>query len=89
MCWVQKIDLREQEESERQAAPGFGSSDAEWADVSAFYAHWSNFVSRLSFGWADEYREQDAPSRSVVHGVYGEEGGRQAGRRQRGLTSMR
>lgn len=84
VCRVQKIDLREQDESERQAAPGFGSSDAEWADVSAFYAHWSNFVSRLSFGWADEYREQDAPSRWVVHGAKGAEGGRQAGRQEAG-----
>jgi hypothetical protein len=64
---MQKVDAREAEGVglDHVAAPSFGASDADWADVSAFYAHWSNFVSRLSFGWADEYREQDAPSRYV------------------------
>jgi hypothetical protein len=47
------------------SAPGFGTSASPWAEVAAFYAFWGEFVSKLSFGWADEYREQDAPSRSV------------------------
>ncbi len=46
-------------------APGFGSPESPWSEVSAFYAYWGDFVSRLSFGWADQYREQDAPSRQV------------------------
>lgn len=45
--------------------PAFGSSASAWPEVAAFYAYWGEFVSRLSFGWADEYREQDAPSRCV------------------------
>lgn len=44
-------------------APGFGDSTSPWPEVAAFYAYWGAFVSTLSFGWADEWREQDAPSR--------------------------
>ena len=46
-------------------APGFGEPETGWGEVAAFYGYWGDFCSRLSFGWADEYREQDAPSRQV------------------------
>ncbi|KAM3575843.1 hypothetical protein VYU27_002183 [Nannochloropsis oceanica] len=46
-------------------APGFGGPETGWGGVAAFYGYWGDFCSRLSFGWADEYREQDAPSRQV------------------------
>ncbi len=50
-------------------APGFGTSASPWSEVAAFYACWGEWVSRLSFGWADEYREQDAPSRYAQEGL--------------------
>lgn len=50
--------------------PDFGTSASAWSHISAFYAYWSDFVSRLSFGWADEYREQDAPNRYVSFFYY-------------------
>lgn len=36
-------------------APEMGGSTASYETAEAFYFGWSGFVSRLSFGWVDEY----------------------------------
>jgi hypothetical protein len=65
------VDARERDgpkgEREHVTAPTFGGASAAWAEVQAFYSHWGDFISVLSFSWEDEYREQDAPSRSGRH----------------------
>lgn len=34
-----------------------------------FYSHWSNFVTTMSFGWADVYDVREAPNRIVKRSV--------------------
>ena len=43
--------------------PDFGSSDTPYATVLKFYNHWTNFQSKLSFAWRDQYRASDLPDR--------------------------
>jgi len=50
-------------ESEPIPSPGFGMSTSSDKDVLSFYAVWSGFVSRLSFGWADQYNPNEAETR--------------------------
>ncbi|KAL6762070.1 DnaJ domain-containing protein [Haematococcus lacustris] len=45
--------------------PKFGQSDANAAEVHAFYAHWTHFTTAKTFAWADEYNLAAAPSRLV------------------------
>lgn len=45
--------------------PRFGASDAEWAEVSAFYAEWTCFGTVRDFSWADMYNPASAPNRKV------------------------
>jgi DnaJ family protein A protein 5 len=37
------------------ALPDFGGPNAEWTEVSQFYAEWLGFSSELTFAWADVY----------------------------------
>lgn len=47
-------------------APSFGTSitDSEY-ELNSFYNFWQNFVSILSFSWADKVNPSDAPCREV------------------------
>jgi len=83
----ERVDAREREGTVATAqsppSPGFGGPETAWADVAAFYGYWCDFVSRLSFGWEDEYREQDAPSRQVRRAMEKENRkSREAGRKE-------
>ncbi|TFJ86045.1 hypothetical protein NSK_002865 [Nannochloropsis salina CCMP1776] len=83
----ERVDAREREGAVATAqyppSPGFGGPKTVWADVAAFYGYWGDFVSRLSFGWEDEYREQDAPSRQVRRAMEKENRkSREAGRKE-------
>ena len=42
-----------------------GMSDAQWADVAAFYSYWGSFTSVKDFAWADQYHSASAPNRKV------------------------
>lgn len=44
---------------------GAGLSDADWADVSAFYGTWASFSTVKDFAWADQYHTGQAPNRKV------------------------
>jgi DnaJ family protein A protein 5 len=46
-------------------APTFGNSTSIDTDVLNFYTFWENFVSILSFSWADKYNPNEAPNRVV------------------------
>ena len=46
-------------------APGFGTADSPWREVSAFYQAWLYFVSDRSFAWADVHNLASAPNRKV------------------------
>eukprot|EP01041_Mallomonas_annulata_P006654 gene6654-13472_t len=43
----------------------FGHETSTSDEIQRFYSHWSNFVTQLSFTWADKYNPGDAPSRPV------------------------
>lgn len=43
----------------------FGSKESSPKEVMDFYAHWSNFVTSMVFGWADVYDVREAPNRIV------------------------
>ena len=66
-------DLGAQEESAVEelgkkaahVAPGFGTADSPWREVSAFYQAWLYFVSDRSFAWADVHNPASAPNRKV------------------------
>ncbi len=45
--------------------PSFGSKDTPFIEVFRFYNWWSNFSSKLSFAWEDDYNYNDAPNRRV------------------------
>ena len=45
--------------------PTFGNSLSPSAEVYQFYSYWENFVSNLSFAWADKYNVLEAPNRQV------------------------
>lgn len=49
--------------------PVFGTSETICADVVSFYAHWSNFVTTLSFSWEDKYNPSEAPDRAVRRAI--------------------
>lgn len=51
------------EDLSRTDAPLFGNADTELKQVRGFYAHWSNFISSLSFTYADTYNTTEAPNR--------------------------
>ncbi|KAK9806652.1 hypothetical protein WJX73_004364 [Symbiochloris irregularis] len=58
------------EEGETRAAsppdyPYFGTSSAGEKEVASFYAFWTNFVTDLSFEWADQFNLAAAPNRPV------------------------
>mmetsp|Transcript_129883 Transcript_129883/g.416793 ORF Transcript_129883/g.416793 Transcript_129883/m.416793 type:complete len:617 (+) Transcript_129883:151-2001(+) len=65
------IDTEEEEwedldsDEDHVAMPPFGRSDTEHADVSAFYRHWLEFVSRKAFAHADKWNPKEAPNRQV------------------------
>jgi len=63
------IDQEEAEwedaDEDHTALPPFGSSGTEWSDVSFFYRHWLDFVSRKAFGHADKWNSRDAPNRQT------------------------
>lgn len=42
-----------------------GKQTAPWSEVSAFYAHFLNFVTYKEFTWVDEYNPATAPNRKV------------------------
>jgi len=43
----------------------FGGLMTSSEEVSRFYAHWTNFVTVLSFSWEDQYNTTEAPNRLV------------------------
>lgn len=43
----------------------FGNESSSAEQVLQFYCNWSNFMSQLSFAWADKYNTTEAPSRPV------------------------
>lgn len=44
----------------------FGNSQTkDFSLLRDFYAYWTNFATRLSFSWVDQYRFSDAPNRRV------------------------
>jgi DnaJ family protein A protein 5 len=45
--------------------PSFGSSISTSSEFLRFYAHWENFVSKMSFAWEDKYNVLDAANRQV------------------------
>ncbi len=45
--------------------PSFGSMDTPFVEVFKFYNWWSNFSSKLSFAWEDDYNYNTAPNRRV------------------------
>lgn len=45
--------------------PSAGKQSAPWSEVSAFYAHFLNFVTYKEFTWVDEYNPASAPNRKV------------------------
>mmetsp|Transcript_19965 Transcript_19965/g.21696 ORF Transcript_19965/g.21696 Transcript_19965/m.21696 type:complete len:469 (+) Transcript_19965:32-1438(+) len=45
--------------------PSFGSAESPAADVLQFYAAWENFVSSMTFAYADKYNVLEAPNRQV------------------------
>lgn len=63
------IDQEEAEwedaDEDHTALPPFGTSGSEWSDVSFFYRHWLDFVSRKAFGHADKWNSRDAPNRQI------------------------
>lgn len=63
------IDAEEEQwedaDEEHVAMPPFGRSDAEWADVAAFYRNWLEFCSRKAFGHADQWNPKEAQNRQV------------------------
>ncbi|RYH05830.1 hypothetical protein EON65_43690, partial [archaeon] len=58
---------QEQERSNGKATsyPSFGSSSSATEDVLHFYTQWENYVSDMSFAWADQYNVLEAPNRQV------------------------
>lgn len=46
-------------------APKMGLSGDSYEVADAFYASWSTFVSRLSFGWVDEHNVNEVGPRAV------------------------
>eukprot|EP00002_Diphylleia_rotans_P002081 TRINITY_DN11287_c0_g1_i1.p1 TRINITY_DN11287_c0_g1~~TRINITY_DN11287_c0_g1_i1.p1 ORF type:complete len:690 (+),score=182.70 TRINITY_DN11287_c0_g1_i1:44-2113(+) len=48
-----------------RSAPGFGDSKTPYAQVSAFYAYWTDFISRRTFSQVDKYNLSTAPSRQI------------------------
>lgn len=55
----------EDADEDHVAMPPFGRSDAEWADVAAFYRHWLDFCSRKAFGHADKWNPREAGNRQI------------------------
>ncbi len=54
------------EATKRNSEPRpFGSMDTPFNEVLKFYNWWSNFSSRLTFSWEDEYNYSTAPNRRV------------------------
>jgi DnaJ family protein A protein 5 len=45
--------------------PSFGESTDDDMVAKAFYSHWSNFSTHLSFSWKDKWRLSDAPDRRI------------------------
>lgn len=47
----------------RDAAPAFGNSQTEWAEVARFYAYWEGFCTRKTFAWHDRWNLTQADGR--------------------------
>jgi RNA polymerase sigma factor (sigma-70 family) len=64
--------------------PDFGDSGSAAREVFAFYTYWTNFATKMSFSWEDEYNPNDAPNRQVRRAIEKENGReRGAARRER------
>lgn len=49
--------------------PKFGMSSSSNEDVLYFYAQWENYVSEMTFAWADKYNVLEAPNRQVKRAI--------------------
>ena len=68
---------------EPAAAPLFGDSAGDEADVKAFHAFWCNFQTAKDFAWLDEYNPSSAPGRRIRRLMESEnEKRRKAGRKE-------
>jgi hypothetical protein len=45
--------------------PTFGNSSSPANEIYTFYSHWDNFITSLTFSWADKYNILEAPNRQV------------------------
>jgi DnaJ family protein A protein 5 len=57
------------EEQTAEGAPEFNDADSSSKEVYAFYNHWTNFVTKMSFSWEDKYNPKDVPNRQVRRAI--------------------
>lgn len=61
-----EVEAAERAAKKGPAPTGFGRADSPWAEVSAFYQYWLQFVSDRHFAWADAHNLASAPNRKVA-----------------------
>ncbi|CAM9196423.1 unnamed protein product [Discosporangium mesarthrocarpum] len=60
--WVNEADVRSKGEPQ---PPHMGNHDSPYAQAADMYSFWESFVTKLTFGWVDEYNLSEAPNRKV------------------------
>eukprot|EP01039_Chlorochromonas_danica_P005826 gene5826-6415_t len=69
--------------------PVFGTSTSLPEEVIFFYSQWENYVSEMSFTWADEYNVLEAPNRQVKRAMEKENTKLRENARKEWITNIR